>query len=372
MNNILFDTQRQIAELIKTDEYLSSVRVLAENSKDIDYEISEALGQQGIVAVVMTPRANYIGNYEDKCIAWEIDELTVQVVENVTVNRGKKDGVLTGQDVAMRIIDWLSSPKYGRSGMFSPVNYEQGEDGNLLVNKVVFKCMVYDDVKDEEVIEPFYFTSQTDYATVALVSYGSNAPAIQLEISNDGKSWVDYVVGNTITLLASGSRLYFRAKDNNDSLGIDGNNYFSFVLNGTFAADGNIQSLLSKDGDRIDVPTYCYYRLFRNCSELVQAPKLNGLDLSPYCYAGMFQDCSNITELVLPAETLAEQCYRYMCSGCKKLSYINVGFKQWQPANATTNWLNNIASTGKFVCSDKLPILNGNNYIPANWEVIQK
>lgn len=93
----------------------------------------------------MTPRANYIGNYEDKCVAWEIDELTVQVVENVTVNRGKKGEVLTGQDVAMRIIDLLSSPKYGRSGMFSPVYYEQGEDGSLLVSKVVFKCMVYDD-----------------------------------------------------------------------------------------------------------------------------------------------------------------------------------------------------------------------------------
>lgn len=93
----------------------------------------------------MTPRASYIGNYEDRCVAWEIDELTVQVVENVTVNRGKKGEVLTGQDIAMRIIEWLSSPKYGRSGMFSPVYYEQGEDGNLLVNKVVFKCMVYDD-----------------------------------------------------------------------------------------------------------------------------------------------------------------------------------------------------------------------------------
>lgn len=270
----------------------------------------------------------------------------------------------------MRIFEWLSSPKYGRSGMFNPINYEQGEDGNLLVNKATFKCLVYDAV--EEVVEPLCFTSQTDYATVTLASYGSNAPVIQLEISNDGKSWVDYVVGNTITLLASGSRLYFRAKDNNDSLGIDGNNYFSFVLNGTFAADGNIQSLLSKDGDRMDVPAYCYYRLFRNCAGLVQAPKLNGLDLSQYCYAGMFQDCSNITKLVLPAETLSEQCYRYMCSGCKKLSYVKVGFKQWQPANATTNWLNNIASTGKFVCSDELPILNGNNNIPVNWEVIKE
>lgn len=370
MNNLLYDAQNNIVEILKSDNNLSGVSILAENSNDIDFEIENALGNQGLVCVVMTPSAKYIGNYENKCIAWELDELTIQVVENVTVNRGSKDA-LTGQDVAMRITEWLSSPKYGRQGKFSPVSYEQGEDGNLLVNKVVFKCIVFDDEKDE-VIEPLYFTSQSDYATIALTSYGSNVPAIQLEISNDGKNWVDYVVGNSITLLASGSKLYFRAKDNNESLGIDGNNYFSFVLNGTFTANGNIQSLLNKDGDRLDVPAYCYYRLFRNCSGLIQAPKLNGLDLTPYCYAGMFQDCSNITKLELPAETLAEQCYRYMCSGCKKLSYVKVGFKKWNPANATTNWLNNIATDGDFVCPEELPILTGNNYIPADWEVISE
>ena len=52
--------------------------------------------------------------------------------------------------------------------IYEPENYEQGEDGNLLVNKSTFKCLVYDDVKDDEVIEPLYFTSQTDYATITL------------------------------------------------------------------------------------------------------------------------------------------------------------------------------------------------------------
>jgi hypothetical protein len=71
----------------------------------------------------MTPSANFIGNYQDKMIALELDELTIQIVENVSVNRGKKES-LTGQDAAMRIMDWLSSPKYGRQGQFNPVSYE--------------------------------------------------------------------------------------------------------------------------------------------------------------------------------------------------------------------------------------------------------
>lgn len=143
IKNFLYDAQQDVVNILKSDDELSSVTILAENNKDIDFEIQNALGSQGLVCVVMTPSANFIGNYEDKNIAWEINELTIQVVENVTVNRGKKDA-LTGQDVTMRIFEWLSSPKYGRSGMFNPINYEQGEDGNLLVNKATFKCLVYE------------------------------------------------------------------------------------------------------------------------------------------------------------------------------------------------------------------------------------
>lgn len=143
ITNLLYQAQQNVVNILKEDTELSSITILAENNKDIDYEIQNALGSQGLVCVVMTPSASYIGNYEDKGIAWEINDLTIQVVENVTVNRGRKDAI-TGQDVTMRIFDWLSSPKYGRSGMFSPIGYEQGEDNNLLVNKATFKCLVYD------------------------------------------------------------------------------------------------------------------------------------------------------------------------------------------------------------------------------------
>ena len=71
----------------------------------------------------MTVGANFIGNYEDEKLAFEVDELVIQVVENTVVNRGRKNA-LTGQDVSVRILEWLSSPKYGRNGMFNPINYE--------------------------------------------------------------------------------------------------------------------------------------------------------------------------------------------------------------------------------------------------------
>lgn len=142
VQNVFYELQQQVVDILKSDEELSGVTILAENRNDIDYEISEALGQQGLVCVVMTVGANFIGNYEDEKLAFEVDELVIQVVENPVVNRGRKNA-LTGQDVSVRILEWLSSPKYGRNGMFNPIRYEQGEDTGHLVNKTTFKCAIY-------------------------------------------------------------------------------------------------------------------------------------------------------------------------------------------------------------------------------------
>jgi len=91
----------------------------------------------------MTPRATYAGAYMDVGIAWQIDELEIDVVENVTVNRGKKDGYVTGQDAAMRLFEVLCPLSGENEGQFSPVSYEEGEDNSLLVNRAVLKCLVH-------------------------------------------------------------------------------------------------------------------------------------------------------------------------------------------------------------------------------------
>ena len=91
----------------------------------------------------MTPKATYAGAYMDVGIAWQIDELEIDVVENVTVNRGKKDGYVTGQDAAMRLFDVLCPLTGDSEGQFSPVSYEEGEDNSLLVNRAVLKCLVH-------------------------------------------------------------------------------------------------------------------------------------------------------------------------------------------------------------------------------------
>jgi hypothetical protein len=137
--NILFDAQNVVVGILSADAQLSSCQFLAENSKDIDYSIKNALGKQGIVGVVMTPKAQFIGNYEATEIAWQCD-CEIEIVENPVVNRGKPGSfdVITGQDVAMRVFEVLCNPTNGNSGKFSAKTYEQGEESGLLVNKCTF------------------------------------------------------------------------------------------------------------------------------------------------------------------------------------------------------------------------------------------
>ena len=128
---------------MNADPQLSACPFLVEIRRDIDFEIKKALGREGIVGLVMTPKATYIGSYMDVSLAWQIDELEIDVVENVTVNRGKKDGYVTGQDAAMRLFEVLCPLSGEHEGQFNPVSYEEGEDNSLLVNRSVLKCLVH-------------------------------------------------------------------------------------------------------------------------------------------------------------------------------------------------------------------------------------
>lgn len=103
--NILEEVQQYVAGKLNADSELSACPFLVENKKDIEYEIKNTLGKQGIVGLVMTPKAVFAGAYQDVGLAWELPELEVDIVENVTVNRGKKDGYVTGQDASMRLFE---------------------------------------------------------------------------------------------------------------------------------------------------------------------------------------------------------------------------------------------------------------------------
>ena len=144
MSNILDEVQHYVADKLNADPQLSACHFIAENRRDVEFEIKQALGKQGVVGLVMTPKATFAGAYMDTSLAWQLDELEIDIVENVTVNRGKKDGgYITGQDAAMRLFNVLCPLSGEGEGKFCPVSLEEGEDGNLIVNKCILKCLVH-------------------------------------------------------------------------------------------------------------------------------------------------------------------------------------------------------------------------------------
>lgn len=117
----------------------------------------------------------------------------------------------------------------------------------------------------------------------------------------------------------------------------------------------------------------CYELMFYNCKALASAPAtLPATTLTDTCYNQMFANCTSITTAPkLPATTLTVDCYRNMFSGCTSLSYIEVGFTDWNAANnSTTNWVNNVASAGTFKCPQGLDAtVSYADRVPSGWTV---
>lgn len=65
----------------------------------------------------------------------------------------------------------------------------------------------------------------------------------------------------------------------------------------------------------------CYYDMFNQCMKLTIAPALPATTLAAHCYDNMFYRCMNLTVApALPAQTLAERCYYCMFQDCRRLT----------------------------------------------------
>lgn len=65
----------------------------------------------------------------------------------------------------------------------------------------------------------------------------------------------------------------------------------------------------------------CYRNMFTSCQGLTVAPALPATTLADYCYAGMFYDCRDLNVApALPATTLTSYCYSDMFQDCTSLT----------------------------------------------------
>ena len=156
-----------------------------------------------------------------------------------------------------------------------------------------------------------------EYDDILSVIY-DNRDDIENYISMDGKTWNTYIDPDRgdstlhrgkIINLNKGETVYFKATlgdvegnpNLNGFLYNEGMKEQYFVMEGSIKADGNIQFLLENSGTKMDVPVYCYNRMFKGCTALTQAPALPATTLASGCYSSMFYYCTKVTELHYPA-----------------------------------------------------------------------
>ena len=117
----------------------------------------------------------------------------------------------------------------------------------------------------------------------------------------------------------------------------------------------------------------CYRAMFSWCTYLEEAPSLPATTLAQYCYWYMFEKCAITTAPDLLFETFVANSCGSMFNGCASLNYIkcmaNAGFNT---TNCKQNWVSGVASSGTFVKDSGVTTstwTTGANGIPTNWLV---
>lgn len=192
-------------------------------------------------------------------------------------------------------------------------------------------------------------------------------------------------------------------KGANDTYAINRDKYSGFEGGtATFNIEGNIHSLLYGDdfadnnsltnstyqfcslfkkanvisAENLILPAttlkdYCYRALFSWCTTLEEAPVLPATTLATGCYWYMFEQCAISSAPELNATTLVNECYGNMFNGCSTLSNIKcMATSGFDKSKCLENWVLNVSSTGTFVKETNTTTWSsGASGIPSNWTI---
>ena len=187
---------------------------------------------------------------------------------------------------------------------------------------------------------PFYIENVGNVPAEVGLYNNSTATAVRTncKISYNNSTWSDYTLAVTtdktstdiskITLQNKGDRVYIKADLTAES---NANQYTQLtVLNSStdvkIRVRGNIASITKGTDNKYKTDyltvddSVCYINMFRDCTNLIQAPDLPATTMSSLCYYSMFQGCTGLTQAPdLPATKLAYYCYGSMFQDCTNL-----------------------------------------------------
>ncbi len=251
---------------------------------------------------------------------------------------------------------------------------------------------------------PLNFEAKADGFTVTLTSTLDPLPS--LEYSIDGGAWTAYTCNNATPSVNKGHTISFRGNNskfiNFTGEGPQTSNFFCSkdcylygnimsLLNASgyatatsvgeqafielFNENGHTYHIYSHNTKELVLPattlaTNCYAGMFLGCTALTRAPELPATTLASGCYQSMFNGCTALTVAPeLPATTLASMCYTQMFYGCTNLNSVTCLATNISAENCTYNWLDGVAATGTFTAYDKNVgwTINSESGIPSGW-----
>ncbi|MBO7636630.1 MAG: leucine-rich repeat protein [Paludibacteraceae bacterium] len=174
------------------------------------------------------------------------------------------------------------------------------------------------------------FTAEEAGSEVWYVNEMDNAPDVQYSVDG-GRTWNVLAPEEHVVLTSVGDKVYLRGNNpsgfshERDRSALDlimPGIYTHFGMTGSIAASGSVMSLIDEVGETTEIPNEnCFYKLFEECSSLIQAPELSATTLKESCYESMFSQCSSLTQApALPATKMADRCYLSMFASCSNLT----------------------------------------------------
>ena len=154
-----------------------------------------------------------------------------------------------------------------------------------------------------------------DGLTVSYDSYGCEYCV------NGDYNWRTLATNEETESIAVGQTLYFKRVQ------VKGEGSGTFTISKKCNLNGNCMSMVFGDEaeGKTDLSEYpmCFKYLFDGCETIVSVNDdfLPATTLAPYCYSNMFRDCRNLIKAPkLPAIILAERCYEFMFNICPSLT----------------------------------------------------
>ncbi len=173
--------------------------------------------------------------------------------------------------------------------------------------------------------EPEPTDYSTHYLTFVALEDGTftlNTNAVSYSLDN-GVTWTELTANTASPTVTVGNKIMWKGTITPSF----SNGVGTFSATGNFNVQGNPMSLLFGDNfiGQTDLTgkDYAFYLLFRNNTKVINAENLvlPATTLATECYRYMFNGCSGLTTAPeLPATTLTSQCYQRMFQGCTSLT----------------------------------------------------